>query len=159
MDFTPDLDPSDHIGAFLFCFFAGLSFFVNAEATVVVTATQFELHPVLGGLGASLGQAVLYWLLYRFGDVLSRRWKWLNRQVTRTREKYGTSLQDKFTLFSAMAGFLGIPPATAMAVIAPGLGYRLRNYLIIAVPLRFVRFVILGAFSQELAALWTSIFE
>jgi membrane protein YqaA with SNARE-associated domain len=159
MEWTPDLDPGDQLGAFLFCFLSGASFIINAEATVVVTTTQFGLHPVLAGLGASSGQVILYWMLYKFGDVLARRWRWLNRQVTRTREKYGNQLDERFGILTGFAGVFGLPPVTAMAAIAPGFGMRLLTFLAIAVPLRFLRFLVLGAFSQELAALWSDIFS
>ena len=124
---------------------------LNPEAAVALYASQRHWHPLLLGLVAASGQAVAQALLFAFGDQLRRRWRWFDRQCERVRQRHGERLQRGVLALATTSGLLGLPPVSATAALAPGLGLRASRLLPLTFVMRVLRFAVVAAVALRVA--------
>jgi membrane protein YqaA with SNARE-associated domain len=131
--------------------FAGtVAWFLNAEATVLLAVTTAGLHPVAVGLVAAAGQGLGHVVLWSGGGRLRRMWPWFDRQCARVQVRWGPRLASGTVPLMAVSGVIGIPPASATALLAPGLGLRRELVIPILFVGRAIRFTIMGLLFTEL---------
>jgi membrane protein YqaA with SNARE-associated domain len=83
---------------------------------------------------AAAGQSCAQVVLYFFGDQIRKRWGWFDRQCERARVRFGKSLGRNIFWLGITSGLIGLPPTSATAALAPGLGLDFRRLL----PLMFI---------------------
>ena len=109
------------------------------------------------GVTCALGQVLGYTLLFFAGDLVFRYWRWGQRKVEQTRERWGERLKKGFYGLTATAALAGLPPMTAMAALAGGFRVRFVPMISIALVLRVVRLTALAAAGNEVVAWWNGI--
>jgi membrane protein YqaA with SNARE-associated domain len=118
------------------------------EAMAIVFGGR-GMHPAVVGLACTIGQNLMYVLLYFSGGKLVERWPRLHRQIDLIRVKH-SGARRTFTLVTISAAFFGLPPVLPIAIIAKGFGMRIQTLLLIGIPLRFLRFVCLALIGGEI---------
>jgi len=130
--------------------FVGTFFWpVSPEAGVVLWATRYGWNPLLVGVVAGVGQAAAHVVLYFFGDQIRRRWGWFDRQCERARLRFGERLTRSTPWLGVTAGLVGLPPTSATAALAPGLGLSPTYLLPIMFVARVVRFAAVAAIAAH----------
>jgi hypothetical protein len=124
---------------------------VSPEAAVVLYARQHGWHPLAIGAVAAAGQAAAQVLLFAFGAQLRLRWRWFDRQCEKARNKYGARLQRGVVALAATSGLAGVPPISATAALAPGLGLRAFPLVPLTFAMRVVRFTVVAAVALHVA--------
>lgn len=142
------------LGLLAFSFAGGIVWLFNVETAAVAYGSEAGWHPLAVGLTCAGGQTLAYAFLFRFGDWLCARWRWVGKQVDRTRRKYGRRLSTSFLALTAPAALVGLPPMTAMAALAGSFKVRLVYLIAIAFSLRTIRFTVLAAVGDQLWS-WT----
>jgi hypothetical protein len=141
--------------ALVFLTFVGTLFPpLNPETTAAVFATRTGWPIWQIGLLYATGQTLGYALLAVFGARLVPRWAWLAGKVESVKVRFADHLERRYLLACAVGGFLGIPPASPLAVLAPGFGVPLAHLLPVMWTTRFVRALLLGAFGKALLEGW-----
>lgn len=135
----------------------GVIWLFNVEAAAILYGANLGYPAPVVGVVCAAGQATAYTLLFLFSGWLLPRWRWAQRQTEALLRKYGERIERSFLIFTATAAFIGLPPMTGMAIVAPGFRVRLPTMLAIAFSLRVVRFTILAAFGLQLAAWWKTL--
>ncbi len=135
-----------------FSFAGGILWVFNVESAAVVYGNQGGWHPLVVGLTCAAGQSLAYTFLFYCGDWLCAHWRWVGKQVDKTRNKYGERLSKSFLTLTAPAALIGLPPMTAMAALAGGFQVRLLPLIAIAFSLRLIRFTILAAVGDKVSA-------
>jgi membrane protein YqaA with SNARE-associated domain len=123
---------------------------VSPEAAAALYASQRVWHPLVIGLVVACGQAVTQAALFAFGDLLRRRWPRFDRQCERVRLRFGRTLQRGSALLASSSGLLGLPPVSAVAALAPGLGLRAVQVLPPIFVMRVIRFAAIAALADRL---------
>lgn len=136
------------------CFVAGVSLIVNAEATVLIATSQFGLEPLQAALACAGGQTLLFAFLYRYGGALALRWGMLQRQVSKTRERHGKRMQRRFLWVVLGGASVGVPPMIALATLASSFRVGLGRLLVLAAPLRLLRFWLVALLGFQVSRLW-----
>jgi membrane protein YqaA with SNARE-associated domain len=125
--------------------FAGsVVWFLNPEAASMLYVAAGGFHPLAVGLVAAVGQAAALLVLWSGGRRLRAIWPWLDRQCRRVQVRWGRSLQRSTIPAAAVSGLLGVPPASATAVLAPGLGLPAAVVLPLLIAGRLLRFTALA---------------
>lgn len=124
---------------------------VSPEAAVALYATQRGWHPALVGVVAAAGASTAQALLFAFGDQLRRRWAWFDRQCERARQRYGARLQRGVVVLGISSGLLGLPPMSATAALAPGMGLPALGLLPPAFVMRALRFTVVAFIAARVA--------
>lgn len=139
-------------GASLFgmSFVGGVFWVVNAETTAAIYAAKLGWNPFVVATICTAGQLSVYGLLFRTGGWLVPKWRWLARQVERTKAKHGHRLEDGYLVTTSFAALLGVPPMSAMAVLASGFTVTLPHFLLVAGTLRWLRFLAVAFAGQSL---------
>jgi len=122
----------------------------NCEALLVVQVTQRGWHLLPAALLLCAGQSAAWALLFGAGRGIRARWAWFNRQCERAQGRWGHRLQTRASWVIVFSGVVGVPPTSAVAVLAPGFGIRLSRLLPLMCASRLVRFVVLGALAGRL---------
>jgi membrane protein YqaA with SNARE-associated domain len=141
----------------LFSFAGSVVWVFNVEAAATVAGASGGWHPLIVGVTCAVGQALGYTLLFFAGEIVFRYWRWGQRKVEWTRERYGERLKTGFYGLTFTAALAGLPPLTAMAALAGGLQVRFLPMMAILLPLRIIRFTVLAAVGEELLAWWNSL--
>lgn len=131
-------------------FVGGVFWIANAETTAALYAAKLGWNPFAVATICTAGQMSVYGLLFRTGGWLVPKWRWLARQVERTKTKHGHRLENGYLATTAFAAGLGVPPMSAMAVLASGFQVSLRHFLLLAGTLRFARFLAFAVAGQSL---------
>lgn len=130
--------------------FVGTFFWpVSPEAGAVLWARRYGWNPLLVALVASLGQSAAHVVLYFFGDQIRRRWRWFDRQCERARLRFGERLTRNMPWLGITAGLIGLPPTSATAALAPGLGLSAARLLPIMFLARVARFAVVVAVAAQ----------
>jgi membrane protein YqaA with SNARE-associated domain len=131
--------------------FVGTFFWpISPEAGVVLWATHYRWNPLLVGVVAGGGQAAAQVVLYFFGDQIRRRWRWFDRQCERARLRFGERLTRHTPWLGITAGLIGLPPTSATAALAPGLGLSPARLLPIMFLARVARFALVAALAARI---------
>jgi hypothetical protein len=137
-------------------FVGAIFWLLNVEAAAIYYGGELAWHPLAVGLTAALGQNLNYIFLYKGGDALIHRWKWLGRKVENTRERFSKQMNSGYLWLTAVAALFGIPPVVAMVALASGFNKSLKSILLITYPVRVIRFTILAHFGESLFAWWNT---
>jgi membrane protein YqaA with SNARE-associated domain len=126
--------------------FVGTFFWpVSPEAGAILWARRYGWNPLVIGVVAALGQAGAHLVLYFFGDQIRRRWRWFDRQCERARLRFGDRLTRHTSWLGLTSGLIGLPPTSATAALAPGLGLHAARLLPFMFLARVVRFAVVTA--------------
>jgi membrane protein YqaA with SNARE-associated domain len=131
------------------CFIGTIFWFVNSEMTAVYYGSKLGWHWAIVGVTCAVAQTAMYVVLYKGGERLMRSWRWFGGKIERVQERYGARLEAGFLPFAAVGSVLGVPPATAMPVLAPGFRVPILHVLPIMFCGRFVRFSLLAALGEH----------
>lgn len=137
-----------------------MSTFVPAMPEALALLYVQKLHwswPVVA-LCVALGQCIAFGALYLFGEQLVLRWRWLDRQVARVRDRYQSHLEERFLVVAAFAGVLGVPPATAVAALGYGFRVPLSHLMLLFFLCRVGRVSMIIFFGGKLSLLAHGIF-
>ena len=130
--------------------FVGTFFWpLSPEAAAVLGVSRYGWHPLLVGLVGATGQGVAYVVLFAFGDQIRQRWRWFDRQCQKVRLRFGKRLTGSTPFLAVTSGLIGLPPTSATAAIAPGLGLSPWVLLPLMFATRFVRFAVVAAIARE----------
>lgn len=127
---------------------------LNPEAAAILYGSELGWSPLLVGLVLGGCQALMYALIYGFGELLMRRWAWLARKVEATRTRYRSHLNRNYLLLSFSGAITGVPPIIALSVLAGGFKVPRRTFIPIALVGRVIRFTVLAAVGGALLAWW-----
>jgi membrane protein YqaA with SNARE-associated domain len=131
--------------------FAGTVFwFLNPEATAVLFVSTGGLHPVAVGMVAAVGQSLAHLVMWAGGARLQRSGPWFDRHCQRAHDRWGPRLARSTLPLVAASGLFGVPPASATALLAPGLGLRRNLVLPLLFVGRAIRFTTLGLLAAGL---------
>jgi membrane protein YqaA with SNARE-associated domain len=130
--------------------FVGTFFWpISPEAGAVLWTTRYGWDPLLVGLVAAAGQAAAHILLFVFGDQIRRRWRWFDRQCERARARFGDRLSRNTVWLGVTSGLLGLPPTSATAALASGLGLSAARLLPAIFLMRVIRFAVVAAIAAH----------
>lgn len=118
---------------------------VNPEATTALYVARRGWLPALVVLLVAVGQAGAHAVLFAAGDQVRRRWRWFDRQCERARVGLGRLLSRGAWPVALASGLVGLPPSSATAALAPGLGLRAGSILPLLFAMRVVRLSIIAA--------------
>ena len=121
-----------------------------AEGGAAYAGTELGYHPVFVGVVCATAQLVVFGILYRFGSWLAARWRWLEEQTLRVRERFERHLNESYLGLTAIGALIGTPPAIAMVILAPGFGIGATRLLTVVWLGRSLRFAVLAYAGQEL---------
>lgn len=121
---------------------------VSPEVLSAVYGSQLGWNPLAVGLVAATSQCTVYFLLYRGGDALARRWAFLARQIERVRVRFATHLERNYVGMLLLGGLVGLPPVIAVVTLAPGFGISFRKVLMATFVARTARFAALAALGE-----------
>jgi membrane protein YqaA with SNARE-associated domain len=131
--------------------FVGTFFWpLSPEAAAALGAARYGWHPALVGLVGAAGQGAAHVLLFAFGDQIRRRWGWFDRQCQKVRLRFGARLTGSTPFLAVTSGLLGLPPTSATAALAPGLGLGPWLLLPLMFVARFIRFAVVAVLAQRL---------
>jgi membrane protein YqaA with SNARE-associated domain len=131
--------------------FVGTFFWpISPEAGAILWTTRYGWHVALVALIAALGQAAAHVVLYLFGDQIRKRWRWFDRQCERARLRFGKRLSRNIVWLGITSGLIGLPPTSATAALAPGLGLSAVRLLPVMFVGRVVRFVVVTTVAAQL---------
>lgn len=139
---------------FAICCVGTLVPLLNPEVSAVLYGKELGWNPALVGLVGAAGQSATYLFLYLLGGRILPRFRGLAALVERTRLRYHTHLARRFGLVAALAGTVGIPPASAVSALAPGFGIGVRFVLPLLFVGRALRLGLLAAFGDGLNLFW-----
>lgn len=142
------------LGLFGICLVGTLVPLVSPEASAVLYGKELGWPPLAVGVVSAAGQSVVYLVMYVAGERVLAKWKKLAAVVDRTRLRYHTHMRRRFGLVSFLAATVGLPPAIAMAALAPGFGISLHLVLSILFVGRVLRFGLLAAGGGWLNQWW-----
>lgn len=135
--------------------FIGSVFWVlSPEAAAIYYGSELGWSPLMVGGVIACAQLPMYGLLYSFGGLVLRRWRWLARQVDRTRGRYQSHLERNYLLLTLAGATTGIPPIIALAVLASGFDVPLRRLLPVAAVGRVIRFSVLALAGEAILTWW-----
>ncbi|MGM0578591.1 MAG: hypothetical protein ACQEXJ_22895 [Myxococcota bacterium] len=135
-------------------FVGSVLWIVSPEVTSAVYGAKLGWHPLLVGAVVSVGQMGVYTLLYFGGEALVRRWRWLERQVQRTRDKYEKHLEQAYLTLMFVGGIFGIPPVLGMVTLGGSFGIPALHLLPVTFAGRVVRFTALAALGEPALEWW-----
>lgn len=144
------------LGLFGICVVGTLFPLVSPEASAVIYGKELGWHPVAVGVVGGAGQSVIYLLLYLAGGKLFVKWERLSKLVAKTRARYHTHLTRRFSWMTVFAATIGLPPAVAIAALAPGFGISLLPVMLILFGGRIVRLSLLAAGGEWMNSVWGS---
>ena len=116
---------------------------INPDAAVVIY-TAGDRSLAVAVITATVGQMAMLLLLHFGGDVLRRRWAWLDKKCEAIREKWGLRLLAHTPLVAATSGFTGIPPSVATVLLGSALRLPAWRYLPILFIFRALWFLAIG---------------
>jgi membrane protein YqaA with SNARE-associated domain len=125
----------------------------NCEAALIVAITRQGWGAVPVALLMTAGQAAAWLLLFTVGQRLRARWRWFDRQCERVRRRWGERLARRATVVMVLGGIFGVPPTSALAALAPGMGVRLSVLLPVMAAARVVRFLVIGLLASRVVAI------
>jgi membrane protein YqaA with SNARE-associated domain len=137
------------LGLFGTAFVGTLFWVASPEVAVAVCAVKGGWHPLAIGAVAGTAQAVALALLFAFGDQLRIRWGWFNRKCARFAAAYGKTIAHSAMVVAVTSGLLGLPPVSATAILAPGVGLRARQLLAVMFVMRVIRFAAVAALANQ----------
>ena len=130
--------------------FVGTFFWpVSPEAGAILWTTRYGWSPLLVGVIAALGQSAAHVVLYFFGDQIRRRWRWFDRQCERARQRFGDRLTRNTPWLGLTSGLIGLPPTSATAALASGLGLSAVRLLPFMFVTRVLRFAVVAAIAAR----------
>jgi membrane protein YqaA with SNARE-associated domain len=132
------------LGLFAVAFAGTVAWFLNPEAAILLAVTVGGLHPLAVGLVAAVGQALAHVLLWTGGGRLRQVWPWFDRRCASIQARWGPRLSSRALPVVAVSGVLGFPPASATALLAPGLGWRREVVIPLLLVGRTIRFTTMG---------------
>jgi membrane protein YqaA with SNARE-associated domain len=121
---------------------------VSPELLSAVYGSQQGWHPLAVGLACATSQCSVYFLLYRGGDVLAQRWRFLARQIEGVRTRFGERLETSCVGMLLIGGITGLPPVIALVALSPGFGVSVRTMLATTFIARTARFATLAALGE-----------
>jgi membrane protein YqaA with SNARE-associated domain len=131
--------------------FVGTFFWpISPEAGVVLWATHYGWNPLLVGAVAGVGQGAAHVVLFFFGDQIRRRWRWFDRQCERARVRFGERLTRNTHWVGITAGLIGLPPTSATAALAPGVGLSASRLLPVMFVTRTIRFAVVAVVAARI---------
>ena len=131
--------------------FVGTFFWpISPEAGAILWTTRYGWNPVLVAVIAAAGQAAAHVVLYFFGHQIRRRWGWFDRQCERARVRFGKSLGRNIVWLGITSGLVGLPPTSATAALAPGLGLDPKRLLPVMFIGRIVRFAVVTVVASRI---------
>ena len=137
----------------LFCL-STLSAFIwilNAETLCIYISITNKPNPFLLAVACSIGQSISYSILFSFGDFFLKKWKAIAKRVETARVLLKNKSEKGHTLIIASAGLIGAPPLSIISPIAAGFNVSLKKFIILIVPMRFLRFLFCSLLAIELA--------
>jgi membrane protein YqaA with SNARE-associated domain len=137
------------IGLFGTAFIGTVFWLASPEVAVAVCAVKGGWHPLVIGAVAGAAQALALSLLFFFGDQLRLRWGWFNRKCAHFAAAYGKTISHSAMVVAISSGLLGLPPVSATAVLAPGVGLRARQLLTVMFVMRVIRFAVVAALANQ----------
>lgn len=146
------------LGLFGICVVGTLFPLVSPEASAVLYGKELGWHPLAVGMVGGAGQCLIYFLLYLAGGKLFSKWERLSKLVANTRARYHTHLSRRFSWMALLAAIIGLPPAVAIAALAPGFGISMVPVMLILFGGRTVRLSLLAAGGEWMNSVWGSWF-
>jgi hypothetical protein len=122
-----------------------------SEALGVAYVRRFHWNVFVVSALMATGQCISFSLLYWFGEIAVKHWRWFGKSVARVRQRYEYHLERRFLAVSLLGAATGIPPAMALSALANGFGVPYRHLMPILYPTRIVRFVVLIGFYGQMA--------
>ena len=135
------------------CFVGTVLPIIPPEAAAVLGTKQYGWNFLTVGFVGATAQTSAYVIFYFIGEQLIRRWKRLARMVEKTRTRFQAHLERRYLVMTGIGAFVGIPPATALAVLAPGFRIPARHMLPVMFVGRVARFVTLATVGGSLTDL------
>ncbi len=126
---------------------------LNPELAVTAYGAHAGGRALAAGLACATGQCALYAVLYVFAGWVLVRFERLARPAERLRARIGER-RALFVPLTAAAALVGIPPAIAVPLVAPGLGARPVPVFGVLWAGRVVRYTLLAALGARWGLPW-----
>ena len=128
-----------YIVAFLWCIPSAVIWVFNAELFVLLAALAGARHPWLLALAAGAGQTAGFCALYLFGERILR-WRLLSGTKAKLATIDPERLRTGGITLLLLGGFIGLPPMTALAVVAGSLRWPLWKFAVLCFAGRSLRY-------------------
>jgi membrane protein YqaA with SNARE-associated domain len=138
------------LSLFAVAFTGTVAWFLNPEAAILLAVTVGGVHPVVVGLMAATAQGLAHLVLWSGGGRLRRMWPWFDRRCASIQARWGPRLASRTLPVVAASGVLGVPPASATALLAPGLGLRREVVVPLLLAGRTIRFTTMAVLATSL---------
>lgn len=125
-------------------FVGSVFWIISPEASAMYYGGKLGWHPLAVGGVVALGQSPMYVLLYFGGERWAMRWNWLARVVRRTRQRFETRMERRYTLLTGLGALFGVPPVIAMCALASAFGVPAIRVIPLVVLCRVIRFSVLA---------------
>lgn len=137
-------------------FVGSVLWIVSTEGSAMYYGSE-GYHPLLVGVLAALGQALMYLVLFHGGEKLVGRWRWLADKVQLLRDRYQERLETGYLTLTGISSIIGLPPHVALMALGKAFGMRFWVLWPLSLAGRIVRFTVLAAAGDEIVAWWNSL--